>query len=112
MNPVYPGMLAFAERVWKDGGYSQWTVIIGEPSSERAKEFAGFEERLLDHKTQYFSTLPFPYAKQSSTVWKLYGPYANNANLLATFEPEINSLNTTKIKPVSETVGGAIVLRH
>ncbi|HYC29756.1 MAG TPA: hypothetical protein VEB42_13080 [Chitinophagaceae bacterium] len=22
MNPVYPGMLAFAERVWKDGGYS------------------------------------------------------------------------------------------
>lgn len=112
MNPVYPGMLAFAERVWKGGGHSGWTAIIGQPSSEKAKEFAAFEERLLDHQTQYFSALPFPYARQSSTVWKLYGPYANGGNLSATFEPEINGLHTTKLKPATEAVGGTIILRH
>lgn len=31
MNPVYPGMLAFAERCWRGGGKSRWVAGIGEP---------------------------------------------------------------------------------
>lgn len=112
MNPVYPGMLAFAERSWRGGGRSGWTATIGEPASEKAKEFEAFEKRLVDHQQQYFSGLYFPYAKQSATAWKLFGPYANNGNLSAKFEPENDTFNPEKTTPAIEAVGGTIVLRH
>ena len=51
MNPVYPGMLTFAERSWRGGGYAGWTTTIGEPGTERANTFAEFENRLLDQKS-------------------------------------------------------------
>ena len=59
MNPVYPGMLTFAERSWQGGGYAGWTATIGEPETERAKAFMEFENRLLDQKKQYFKGLAF-----------------------------------------------------
>ena len=112
MNPVYPGMLAFAERTWKGGGYPGWTAAIGAPSSAQAREFREFEQRLLDHKQQYFSALPFPYVEQSSTVWDFYGPYANAGNLSAKFEPETRGMNARKIDPAFSIAGGTIILRH
>lgn len=110
MNPVYPAMLAFAERSWKGGGTKGWTAAIGEPDTEQAKQFAEFENRLLEQENYNFKQLPFPYAKQSDIVWSLYGPYKNNAELSRQFEPEMKSLDA--LKPSFKTVGGTIILRH
>jgi len=90
MNPVYPGILTFAERCWRGGGRKGWTATIGTPGSPEANEFTEFEKRLLDHKKLYFTELPFPYVKQGQMVWKLYGPY----KIRVIFQ---NNLNPKKI---------------
>jgi len=112
MNPVYPGMLAFAERCWRGGGHAGWTATIGAPGSAEANEFADFENRLLDHKELYFESLPFPYAKQSSLTWNLYGPYENSGVLLKQFEPEKEKSEEPKLSSSQSVVGGTIILRH
>lgn len=110
MNPVYPGMLSFAERVWRGGGYSGWTAIIGEPGSQPAKEFSEFENRLLDHHQQNFENLPFPYVRQSSLQWNLYGPFENRGDLSKQFDPENKSI--ASLKPTTFATGGTIIWRH
>ena len=112
MNPVYPGMLAFAERGWRGGGHKGWVANIGAPNTSAAIEFASFENRLLDNKKEFFSQLIFQYAKQSDLVWKLFGPYDNGGEDSKVFEPEDKNFSDVKIKPVKEIVGGTIVLRH
>lgn len=110
MNPVYPGMLAFAERCWRGGGTAGWVANIGAPGSEGALRFAEFEERLLDHKAHRFAQLPFPYTRQSRLTWKLIGPYANNGGTAMAFAPEEQGFHADTA--VLEQVGGTIVLRH
>src|SRR5690606_846765 len=78
MNPVYPGMLAFAERSWAGGGQHEWVANISEGDEEG---FAAFEARLLHHRQLNFQDKPFPYVRQSYLRWKLYGPYDNGGNL-------------------------------
>lgn len=112
MNPVYPGMLSFAERSWRGGGHKGWIANIGEPKTRASKEFEEFENRLLDNKHQFFSQLIFPYVKQSQLVWKLFGPYENEGNLTKIFEPERVNFNEVETKPTKEIVGGTIILRH
>ena len=110
MNPVYPAMLAFAERSWLGGGEQKWTAVIGPPGSVKAGAFNEFEARLLDQQKEYFEGLPFPYSKQSDLVWNLYGPYQNNGELSTQFPPE--QKGSGKLIPVLKIVGGTIVLRH
>ncbi len=110
MNPVYPAMLAFAERTWKGGGTKGWVAGIGEPGSQSAKQFTQFENRLLDQEQYNFKQFSFPYAKQSDLIWNLYGPYKNNGELSKQFEPE--KKNFDESKPSFKTVGGTIILRH
>lgn len=112
MNPVYPGMIAFAERIWRGGGNKGWTAAIGKPGSGTAGQFVEFENRLLDHKRQYFTEKSFPYTRQSSTVWTLYGPYSNGGNLSVKLGPEANHFDTTGLTPLSRQIGGTIMLRH
>ena len=112
MNPVYPGLLAFTERSWRGGGNKGWTATIGAPGSAEADEFTTFENRLLDHKKLYFKDLAFSYVKQSSIVWKLYGPYENKGDLSKLFEPEKDLSNETKLPSSQSVMGGTIVLRH
>ena len=109
MNPVYPAMLAFAERSWQGGGNAKWVANIGEPEKPGTQNFAQFENRLLSHKDRYFSHLPFPYVKQSEMVWNLYGPYNNSGNLSQKFDPESKEM---EIQPVAQAVGGTVILRH
>ena len=109
MNPVYPGMMAFAERIWRGGGQSGWIANIDDGDR---KSFTEFENRLLDNKKLYFSNKIFNYAKQSNIVWKLYGPYNNNGDLAKQFIPETKNLNETNTKIYKEQTGGTIVLRH
>lgn len=111
-NPVYPGILTFAERTWRGGGSKGWTATIGEPNSSNAEAFREFEGRLCDHQKQYFTILPFPYTPQSSTVWTLYGPYNNEGTLSAAFAPETNHFDTAGLPKITRVVGGTIVLRH
>lgn len=85
MNPVYPAMMAFAERSWRGGGQAGWIANI---SDGDAKAFAEFESRLLSHKS---SADFFPYQKQSSIEWKLYD---------------------AKGQFLKTVTGGTVVLRH
>ncbi|MDP3680402.1 MAG: family 20 glycosylhydrolase [Flavobacterium sp.] len=112
MNPVYPGMLTFAERSWRGGGYAGWTATIGEPETERANAFAEFENRLLDQKKLYFKGLDFNYVKQADLVWDIYGPFDNKGNLTKTFAPEKIKFNASKEKPMYKATGGTLVMRH
>lgn len=112
MNPVYPGMLAFAERSWLGGGYAGWTATIGEPNSERAIAFTEFENRLLDQKKQYFKGLAFTYVKQADLVWDFYGPFDNKGDLTKTFAPEKPKFNGSKEKPMYKESGGTLMMRH
>jgi len=111
-NPVYSGMLSFAERSWQGGGRKGWTATIGEPGSPEAIEFAAFENRLLDHKKLFFNGIPFPYTKQTETVWKLYGPYNNDGELSKQFAPEKEKLSLPQLASSQTVVGGTIILRH
>jgi hexosaminidase len=112
MNPVYPGMLAFAERSWQGGGVDGWVANIGEPNSTRANAFAAFEKRLLDHQQQYFSSLSFPYLQQSNLTWKLFGPFVNKGELSNKFPPEQKNFDADKTKQAFEQTGATVVLRH
>ncbi|MCJ8165697.1 family 20 glycosylhydrolase [Pontibacter sp. E15-1] len=110
MNPVYPGILAFAERSWQGGGYAGWITNIPADQPERVQEFREFENRLLDQQQAYFQNMPFPYAAQADRSWKLFGPYKNKGDLTASFAPERKSFKGKK--PAAEAVGGTVVLRH
>lgn len=112
MNPVYPGMLAFAERSWRGGGSSGWTATIGKPESERATAFKEFENRLLDQKKQYFKGLDFPYVKQTDLVWDIYGPFDNKGDVTKSFAPENVKFNASKEKSIQKAIGGTLVMRH
>lgn len=95
MNPVYPAMLAFAERSWRGGGKPGWIANV---SDGDVTAFAEFETRLINHQLQNFQGFSFPYQPQASIDWKLYGPFAKDA------DAKDNFVKTVK--------GGTIVLRH
>ncbi len=112
MNPVYPAMLAFAERSWRGGGFPGTVVDIGKPGSERAAAFKEFENRLIDHKIAYFKNLPFPYVRQGNIQWKLFGPFANGGDLQKKFWPEIKGGSPGDSLADKTAIGGTIILRH
>ena len=112
MNPVYPSILAFAERSWQGGGVNKWQANIGKPGEARTSAFEEFENRLLDSKQQNFSGLPFPYVQQSKLVWKLWGPFDNKGNAAAVFAPEQKGFDAINKNAALEQVGATIVLRH
>ncbi|TXH23146.1 MAG: beta-N-acetylhexosaminidase [Chitinophagaceae bacterium] len=106
MNPVYPGMLAFTERVWNGGGKTQWVANINDGD---VNGFINFESRLLDHKKEYFRNLPFPYVKQSNLSWNLIGPFNHNIDI----EKKANSLfNNNDTTNAIQELGGTVVMRH
>jgi hexosaminidase len=113
MNAVYPVMLAFAERCWRGGGIQNFNADFGLKNTPRYAAFAEFENRLLDHKQIGFSNKPFPYVRQTDIEWKLIGPFRNNGNLSATFNPESNFfLDTVELKNYQSVFGGTIWLHH
>ena len=107
MNPVYPGMIAFAERTWRGGGDSGWIANVKNEKQE--KEFSEFEQRLLDHKEEYFKHIPFPYHRQTMMHWNLFGPYQNGGDLSKSFTPENKNFSDSA---TLKATGGTIVLRH
>ncbi len=113
MNGVYPAMLTFAERCWQGGGWKNYVSDFGKPGSSRYDDFAAFEQRLLDHKEQYFIGKPFPYCTQSGIEWKLIGPYNNEGNTTLAFAPEAKLFfDTLQQGHYPSLYGATIWLRH
>lgn len=112
MNPVYPAMLAFAERSWKGGGYPGVVFSIGPDSTDRAKAFVQFEKRLIDHKRKYFTQLPFHYVKQTHIKWNLFGPFNNKSDLAASYWPEMQDVSLKDSTAAVQATGGTIWLWH
>jgi hypothetical protein len=108
MNPVYPAMLAFAERSWDGGGKPGWHTVIMNGDTA----FLAFEKRLTDQQKQYFGSLPFPYIQQANIKWKLFGPFANKGNLAKKFAPEQTDFNADNEKKYYTVTGGTLILRH
>lgn len=111
-NPVYPAILAFAERTWRGGGYPGHAYYIGEEDSQQAMDFEEFEGRLLSHKQKYFQELPFVYVKQTHIKWKLFGPFDNNGNLTQSFYPENENVSLMDSAGAIYATGGTLWLRH
>ena len=109
MNPVYPGMLAFSERVWQGGGQTGWVANI---SDGDVQGFTDFENRLLEHKTLYFNGKYFPYERQAYLKWDLYGPFDNGGDVGRVFEIEKNKQEISSLQTVKQVIGGTIVMRH
>jgi len=111
MNPVYPAILAFAERSWRGGGFKGVVVNIGtEP--QRVNAFKEFETRLINHKHLYFENLPFPYIRQSDLHWKLFGSFENDGDLKKSFWPEEKNISLSDSVADLKATGATIYLRH
>ncbi len=112
MNPVYPGILTFAERAWRGGGKKGWTAFMDASADSLYAAFKKYEYRLMDHKEQFFRDKPFPYAIQQHLQWKLYGPYPNKGMLNTAFAPEQAGSKWDSSAYQLQVSGGTIVLRH
>ncbi len=108
MNTVYPGIVTFAERVWRGGGQQGW---ISNESDGNIPDFNAFENRLLQQKEEYFSGVPFPYQPTTQMHWNLYGPYDNGGDVKKKFEPEWDT-TYSDWKFYDRQLGGTVVLRH
>ena len=77
-HPLYPSMLTYAWTTWtadvQEASRDYLTMVPKKGTPENAY-FAAFEDYLMDHQRRYFQELPFQYAKQANTVWKLVGPF-------------------------------------
>ena len=110
-SAIYPGMITFAERIWRGGGELGWKAFLPDRKSESFRQFADFEKRLLSHKSKYFANLPFPYQQQTEMFWDMIGPYDNAGDLTKGFAIDKDPFG--EHYPVYKNqVGGTIVLRH
>lgn len=110
-NSVYPGMIAFSERIWRGTGESKWRANLPERTNHLFQAFKEFEDRLMLHKVKYFTNLPFPYQRQTEMVWDLIGPFDNSGDLSKSFSIEKAAFVETE-RLYKQVVGGTVILRH
>jgi len=110
-NAIYPGMITFAERIWKGSGESGWKANLPSEQSTSLQQFKEFENRLLIHKIKYFTNLPFPYVKQTDLQWELIGPFDNKGDLSKVFSIERDPF-AEDLKVYKTQIGGTVILRH
>ncbi len=83
-NPIYPGMVTFAESLWrgveKDDKEVYW-ANLPPPSTPEFARLCEFESRLLDHKARFFVGKEFPYFKQTDLRWKIIGPFPHGGDV-------------------------------
>jgi hypothetical protein len=119
-NNFYPSMLTFAERSWLGGGTEYFdkngTNIPTDENDETFKNFVDFEDRMLWHKNHTFANEPFAYVKQTNIRWRIIDAFPNEGDLLKSFPPEEEVLNSYTYDgnqySSREAVGAAIYLRH
>lgn len=109
MNPVYPGMMSFAERSWRGGGRRGWISNIVDGDAEA---FAEFENRLIDNRKMFLPSETFPYHRQSDVEWRLFGPYPNGGDPTRSFGIQDSIWKGATPKPAKTVKGGTVVMRH
>lgn len=109
MNPVYPGMLTFAERSWRGGGRMGWVANVSDGDQKSLEEF---EKRLVEHQQLYFKDRFFPYQRHTQLEWSLFGPFPNGGDLEKNFDIEEAKSGDLLIPAAAKVKGGTIVLRH
>ena len=119
-NVLYPNLLAYAERLWKGGGWQYYddfgTTLPLDEDNEARLAFIDFERRMLVHKDKYFEGYPFPYVKQTNVHWNITDPFPNGGDLTKAFPPE-EGLQPSyeydgKTYGVHQADGAAVYLRH
>ena len=96
--PVYPALVAFAERIWQ-GNPNSWPVHKSELSFEgtpmtdgpRHLAFAEFENRLAAHRDKFFTDFRpefFQFVKNADIHWKTLGPIAIEGDPTKILAPE------------------------
>lgn len=109
MNPVYPGMLAFAERSWRGGGQMGWIANVSDGDQKALEDF---ENRLVEHRQLYFKHLFFPYQRHTQLEWTLYGPFPNGGDVEKQFDFEHGKSGDFVKQAAGKVKGGTVVLRH
>jgi hexosaminidase len=112
MNPVYPSMIAFAEKAWNGNGSDEFITNIAKEDTTQLLKFSFFEKQLIEHKKLYFKQRPFAYFYQSSTEWKLAGPFNNKGNLAKQFSPEEENFDVVYAATNKTAIGKTVVLQH
>lgn len=119
-NNFYPNMLAVAERSWRGGGSEYFndkgTILPTDKQSEIFLGFEDFERRMLWHKKNTFSGLPFAYVKQTNVRWKITDAFPNGGDLKQAFPPEDGLKEAYdyegKTYKTHDAIGAGIYLRH
>ncbi len=91
MNPVYPGMLVYAEATWKgqqDDYGERYLAVLPPPGTKAYREFRELESRICQHRDLFFRNKPFPYVQQSHIPWMLIGPFDHKGELKTKFPVE------------------------
>ena len=120
-NPVYPGMLTYAESLWKGNKLNTGEKYISDfpaPGTEAFEKFSDFEKRLCKHRDLYFQDKPFPYVANVQIPWKIIGPFNHNGNLTQSFPVENEILLQYEIEGKQNLwreepmYGGTVHLHH
>ena len=117
-SPVYPAMLAYAERIWRGARVNRedcWAKLPAK-TDPAFQEFADFEEDMIIHRDHFFKDYPFPYVKQAHIPWKLIGPFDHAGDPQKSFPVEESILDEYgidgKIYHWTVGYGGTIHINH
>ena len=89
-SPVFPALLAAAERYWcgHTPQQKQFWARLPDAGSADFATVADFEARMIEHRDRFFADWPFPYVRQTDIAWKLIGPFDHHGDVNAVFPPE------------------------
>lgn len=81
-SPVFPAMVAYAERIWRSRADNREDLWGKLPSTDDPvfKEYAAFEADMIAHRDRFFNDLPFQYVRQTDISWKLIGPFDHHGD--------------------------------
>ncbi|AQT69916.1 Beta-hexosaminidase [Anaerohalosphaera lusitana] len=117
-SPVFPAMLAYADRIWRGAQHNRYDLWakLPAPHTDVFDEFAQFESDMLAHRDKYFTDMPFPYVKQTDIRWRIAGPFDHQGDFDSSFPPEDSiqpdytfGNETYNWRPAT---GGTVFLRH
>jgi hypothetical protein len=120
-NPVYPSMVVYSETTWTGNTPAtghHYIASLPAPETDEYLKFTDFEERLCEHRDNYFRDKPFPYVANAHIPWKLIGPFDHQGDVDRVFPVESSLLPVYQVdgksyrwrgKPV---FGGTIHINH
>lgn len=81
-NPVWPGVLVFADAAWLGRPAPSGTLnaILPPAGSSASDSFREFEDRLAAHRDRFFKGRPFPFVKSARIPWRVVGPFPRTAD--------------------------------